>query len=80
MKVVTATCRALRYIFSRAVADGRDWRAEAQVLAERLADDDWQPSIVLVGFLRKAQLHVSRFLTGRFARASSAAIAASALP
>lgn len=52
---------------------------EAQLLTERLADGDWQAGIVPVGFFRKAQLHVLRFLIWRFARASSAAIAASAL-
>src|SRR6202041_2827671 len=51
---------------------------EAQLLAERLADDDRQAGIVLVGSLRKPQLHGLSFLW-RFARASSAVIAASAV-
>src|ERR1035438_1975506 len=52
---------------------------EAQLFAERLADDDRQARIVLVGFLRKAQLHVLSFLVCRLTRASSAVIAASAV-
>jgi hypothetical protein len=52
---------------------------ETQLFAERLADNDRQACIVLVGFFSKAQLHFRGFFAWRLARESNAAMAASAL-
>lgn len=52
---------------------------EPQLFFERLAESDWHACMVLVGLLRKAQLHGLGFFAWRLARASRAAIASLAL-
>src|SRR5437868_4172631 len=52
---------------------------ETHLFPERLSNDNRHVPIVLVGFPGEAQLHVLSLLVWRLARASSAAIASSAL-